>query len=34
MELIKFTLDYLHGPIWCCDEDGVAYIEHFDLVKK
>ena len=34
MELIKIMLDYLHGPIWCCDEDGVAYIEHFDLVKN
>lgn len=34
MESVKIMFDYLHGPIWCCDEDGILYIEHFDVIKN
>lgn len=34
MEIVKIELDYLHGPIWCCDEDGIPYLEHFDIIKN
>ena len=34
MGSVKILLDYLHGPIRCCDEDGIKYIEQFDIIQR